>query len=217
MRLAGRSKSHAPADSRFTGCLPKERRLCITWSKSLWSTLAWGFGTGKAFQKLGVSNVSAPGSYWSDVNLNAAVNLGQYRSPTDPEEPILLHLSRAPNKPGLPAREQHKIGRYELLTTSFETFERSIRDQLARTLGSGGFDPARDIAAITVNRWPHGYAYEYNSLFDSFWLEGGEAPCEVARRPFGRIAIANSDAGAYAYTDEAINQAWRAVGEITKT
>jgi len=95
--------------------------------------------------------------------------------------------------------------------------ERKIRDQLARTLGAGGFDPARDIAAITVNRWPHGYAYEYNSLFDSFWLEGGETPCEVARKPHGRIAIANADAGAYAYTDEAINQAWRAVGEITKS
>jgi spermidine dehydrogenase len=65
-----------------------------------------------------------------------------------------------------------------------------------------------------VNRWPHGYAYEYNSLFDSLVLEGGETPCEVARKPFGRIAIANSDAGAAAYTDEAINEAWRLVGEL---
>ena len=56
-----------------------------------------------------------------------------------------------------------------------------------------------------------------NSLFDSFWLEGGETPCEVARKPYGRVAIANADAGAYAYTDEAINQAYRAVGEITKS
>src|SRR5208282_3182031 len=98
--------------------------------------------------------------------------------------------------------------------TSFETFERNIREQLARMLGSGGFDPARDIAAITVNRWPHGYAYEYNSLFDRFWLEAGPQPCELARRKFGRIAIANADAAAYAYTDAAIDQAWRAVNEI---
>ena len=67
-----------------------------------------------------------------------------------------------------------------------------------------------------MNRWPHGYAYEYNSLWDPFWLEGGETPCEVARKTFGRIAIANADAGAYAYTDEAINQAWRAVGELKR-
>ena len=105
----------------------------------------------------------------------------------------------------------------ELFATTFEDMERKIRDQLARTLSPGGFDPARDISAITVNRWAHGYAYEYNSLFDPFWLEGGETPCEVARKQFGRIAIANADAGAYAYTDEAINQAYRAVGEIAKS
>jgi hypothetical protein len=29
----------------------------------------------------------------------------------------------------------------------------------ASMLGEGGFEPTRDIAAITVNRWPHGYAY----------------------------------------------------------
>jgi spermidine dehydrogenase len=126
-------------------------------------------------------------------------------------------MMKTPCKPGLPARDQHRMGRIELFMTEFETMERNIRDQLGRTLGAGGFDPARDIAAITVNRWPHGYAYEYNSLFDSFRLEGSETPCEVARQPHGRIAIANSDAGAYAYTDEAINQAYRAVGEITKT
>ncbi len=67
-----------------------------------------------------------------------------------------------------------------------------------------------------MNRWPHGYAYEYNSLFDKFWLEGGEIPCEVARKPFGRLAIANADADAYAYTDCAIDQAWRAVQELKK-
>jgi spermidine dehydrogenase len=105
----------------------------------------------------------------------------------------------------------------ELFSTKFETVERNIREQLGRSLGPGGFDPARDIEAITVNRWPHGYAYEYNSLWDKFWLEGGETPCEIARRPFGRLAIANSDAGAYAYTDSAIDQAYRAVQEITKT
>jgi len=167
-------------------------------------------------QKVGANSVYAPGMYHSDVNLDLPVSVGGYEFPRKPEEPIILHMMKAACSPGHPAREQHSIGRMELYTTTFETMERKIRDQLARTFAPGGFDPARDIAAITVNRWPHGYAYEYNSLFDSFWLEGGETPCEVARKPHGRIAIANADAGAYAYTDEAINQAWRAVGEITK-
>ena len=169
-----------------------------------------------SFQKLGTSSVYAPGMYHTSVNLDLPVSMGGYEFPRTPDEPIVVHMMKAACSPGHPARQQHIAGRMELYTTSFETMERNIREQLARTLGPGGFDPARDIAAITVNRWPHGYAYEYNSLFDSFWLEGGETPCEVARKPHGRIAIANADAGAYAYTDEAINQAWRAVGEITR-
>jgi spermidine dehydrogenase len=169
-----------------------------------------------SFQKLGVSSVYAPGSYHSNFTLDIPVSIGGYECARKPDEPIVIHMMKSPCRPGLPARDQHRIGRQELFMTQFETIELKIRDQLARTLGAGGFDPARDIAAITVNRWPHGYAYEYNSLWDKFWLEGGELPCEVARKPFGRLAIANADAGAYAYTDCAIDQAYRAVGEITK-
>ncbi len=168
-----------------------------------------------SWKKLRVSSVYAPGCYHTHVNLDLTVDLGRYHSSRVPEEPIVVHMMRTPCKPGLPSYDQHRAGRSELFQTSFETFERNIRDQLSRILGGGGFDPARDIAAITVNRWPHGYAYEYNSLFDEFWLEGGEIPCEVARRPFGRLAIANADAGAYAYTDGAIDQAWRAIQELT--
>ena len=169
-----------------------------------------------SFQKLGVSSVYAPGSYHSNFTLDIPVSIGGYECARKPDEPIVIHMMKSPCRPGLPARDQHRMGRQELFMTQFETIELKIRDQLARTLGAGGFDPARDIAAITVNRWPHGYAYEYNSLWDKFWLEGGELPCEVARKPFGRLAIANADAGAYAYTDCAIDQAYRAVGEITK-
>jgi spermidine dehydrogenase len=103
----------------------------------------------------------------------------------------------------------------ELMATPYATFERNIRDQLARMLGSAGFDPARYIEAITVNRWAHGYAYEYNPLWDPDWPES-ERPCVIGRQPFGRITIANSDAAARAYTDAAIDMAYRAVQEIAK-
>ncbi len=166
-----------------------------------------------AFQKLGISSVYAPGCYHPSVSLNATVDIGTYRSPRSPEEPMLLRLYRTPCKPGLPVRDQHRAGRTELLTTSFETFERNIRDQLARTLHEGGFDPAHDITAITVNRWPHGYGYEYNPLFDPDWPEA-ERPHVIGRQPFGRIAIANTDSAATAYTDAAINEAHRAVHEL---
>jgi spermidine dehydrogenase len=167
----------------------------------------------KSFYKLGVSEIAAPGSYHSYVSTDFPVSIGTYKFPKSPSEPMVLFMLRTPCKPGLPAREQFKAGRFELYNTPFSTFERNIRDQLARTLVKGGFDPARDIEAITVNRWAHGYAYEYMSLWDPDWPPH-ERPCVVARKPFGRITIANSDAGARAYTDCAIDQAHRAVNEL---
>ena len=165
-----------------------------------------------AFQKLGIRQIISPGSYHCFTMLDFPVSLGKYQFPKDPKEAIVLFMLRTPCKPGLPRREQYRRGRYELMGTSFATFERNIRDQLNRMLSSGGFDSARDIAAITVNRWAHGYAYEYDSLSDPQWAPE-ERPCVVGRKQFGRISIANSDAAARAYTDAAIDQAHRAVQE----
>ena len=126
---------------------------------------------------------------------------------------MVVKLVRTPCQPGKPSREQHRAGRFELFNTPFETYERSLRDQLGRMLGPAGFDPANDITAITVNRWSHGYSYEYNSLWDGPWAER-EQPCVIGRQRFGRITIANADAGAFAYTNCAIDQASRAVNEL---
>jgi spermidine dehydrogenase len=171
----------------------------------------------EAFQKLKVSRVYAPGGYHSSFSLNWKVDIGGYHSSTKPSEPILVHMTRTPCKPnvGLPEHEQNKVGRAELLQTPFATFERNIREQLARTLAGGGFDPARDIEAITVNRWPHGYAPEYNPLFDPEVPEDQRANV-LGRAKHGRISIANSDSGGAAYTDSAIAQADRAVNELLK-
>ena len=166
----------------------------------------------RAFKALGIQHVYAPGSYHSGFGLNPTVDIGDYKSPRSPDEPILIRMFKTPCQPGLDERAQNRAGHAELLATPFETFERNIRDQLQRTLGPGGFDAAKDITGITVNRWPHGYAYEYNPLFDPDWTER-EQPHVVGRAPFGRITIANSDSGAAAYTDSAIDQAYRAVGE----
>jgi spermidine dehydrogenase len=167
-----------------------------------------------SFHALRVSQAHCPGSFHTSVGLDLPVRIGRYQPPRRPEEPIIVQMMRTPCRPGLPAREQHRAGRLELITTTFDTFERNVRAQLTRMLGAGGFDAARDVLALTVNRWPHGYAYQYNSLWDPFWIDGGPLPCVAARRPFGRIAIANADAAAYAYTDAAIDQAYRAVGEL---
>ncbi|HEY2658645.1 MAG TPA: FAD/NAD(P)-binding protein [Caulobacteraceae bacterium] len=166
-----------------------------------------------AFHNLGIARVTAPGGYYCSIRLNPPVDIGDYRTERSPERTILVHMVRTPCQPGLSEADQNRAGRAELLGTSFETFERNTRDQLARTLAGTGFDPARDITAITVNRWPHGYAPEYNPLFDED-LPPERQPNVVGRARFGRIAIANSDSGRAAYTDAAIDQAHRAVGEI---
>jgi spermidine dehydrogenase len=121
-------------------------------------------------------------------------------------------MVRNPNKPGLPRKEQNRIGRAEMLATDYATIEREIRSQLQRMLGSAGFDAARDIAGITVNRWPHGYSYTYDTLDDPD-VPDEQRPHVLGRQSFGRIAIANADAGAAAFTNTAIDMAARAVDE----
>lgn len=165
-----------------------------------------------AFHSLGIRQIVSPGSYHTFTMLDFPVSLGKYQFPSDPREPMVLFMLRTPCKPGLPRRDQYRMGRFELIGTPFSTFERNIREQLNRMLLLAGFDSARDIAAITVNRWAHGYAYEYESLSDPHWSRE-ERPCVIGRKQFGRISIANSDAGASAYTNAAIDQAYRAVQE----
>ena len=167
-----------------------------------------------SFHKLGVHQIVAPGGYHTYVALDFPVSLGKYSFPRKPEDPMVLFLLRVPCQPGIPQRDQFRAGRQELMVTPFATFEQNIRDQLARMLGSADFDPARDIQGITVNRWAHGYSNESNSLFDPEWADG-EQPWVLGRKQFGQIAIANSDAGRSAYTNAAIDQAYRAVQELT--
>jgi spermidine dehydrogenase len=166
-----------------------------------------------SLKEVGAYRVYSPGMYHNGVSLAPAINIGDYKYPSSPEEPMVLFMTRTPCQPGLPLRDQYRIGRLELYDTPFAIFERKIRDQLARTLAPGGFDPARDIAGIAVNRWPHGYACEYDPLWDPDFPED-QRPCVIGRRQFGRIAIANSDAAAAAYMDPAMDQAYRAVGEL---
>ena len=164
--------------------------------------------------RLGVHDISAPMSFHTRVKLDFPVNLGGYRHPGDPSEPMCLHLVHVPGAPnqGLDARTQFRIGQRKLFETTFADFEARIRDELDRMLGPGGFASARDIAAITVNRWPHGYGYVANSLFDG---DDYGNVLDQARQRVGGVAIANSDAGGDAYAHLAIDQAARAVRELT--
>ncbi len=167
----------------------------------------------QAFAKLGVHEISAPMSFHCRVKLDYPVSLGGYKHPRKPAEPICVHMVHVPNEssPGMEARDQFRLGRMQLLEMTFADFEKHIRGDLDRMLGPGGFSSRRDIAAITVNRWSHGYSYGANSLFDD---GDHEETVKAARKPLGRVAIANSDADWHAYAHTAIDQAERAVREV---
>ena len=167
----------------------------------------------RAWAALKVHAINAPVSFHNRVTLDFPVSMGGYSHPDDPSQPICLHLAHVAGAPlqGLTAREQFRVGQNKLFTMTFEDFEERIRDDLDRMLGPGGFESGRDIAAITVNRWPHGYGYVENSLFDG---DDYEDTLALARKPAGRVAIANSDSGGDAYAHLAIDAAERAVREL---
>jgi spermidine dehydrogenase len=170
----------------------------------------------QAFANAGVYEIAAPMAFHSRIMLDYPVNIGSYRSPSDPSEPMVVHMGHVPHieGPNIRTRDRYRAGRAQVLAATFEQFEQEIRSQLNRMLGGNGFDAERDIRAITVNRWPHGYSY-------SSGLTLGDDPDELPRnrdefrRRAGNIAIAGADAGWQADCEVAMDEAARAVGELT--
>ena len=113
------------------------------------------------FQKLGVQQrLDAGPVAHSSCGLDSPVSVGDLPAQKNPAEPIVLHMSKSACQPGLPVRDQHRAGRA------------GVARDLVRARSSGAFatswpacsapaDSIRraDILGITVNRWPHGYAY----------------------------------------------------------
>ena len=168
-----------------------------------------------AHDQLGISGAYCPGRLHGATWLIKGVQGGSYRHEWSDQGPVVMQFwgSVDPGVRGVDARTQHRLSRARLLAMTFEELEREVRVVSQGMLGSAGFSAADDILAITVNRWPHGYAYDYLDLWDPEWPPG-EAPHEIARRRFGSIVFANSDAGANAYTHVAIDEAWRAVNDL---
>jgi spermidine dehydrogenase len=166
-----------------------------------------------AYEQLGVASINAPGMYHPSSSLDPGTTVGGYQGVTTPDEPIVVHMVRNPNKPGLPRKEQNRAGQYELRSMTFHDFELAIRRQFARMLAGTDFDPATDIVGMAINRWPDGYSYTYDTLADPD-VPPEQRPHVIGRQRFGCVTIANSDAGAAAFTNQAFDEAHRAVQEI---
>ena len=169
------------------------------------------------FRKAGAEFYECPNGYFTIITRSPTTNLADYQAPLKDGDPLVLFMMGSPvpiREPDQTVRDVFRQARYELLGTPFSKFEDEIKTQLTDLFAAHGFDADRDIEAITINRWAHGYAYDYTDLFDGEFNKGAY-PHEIGRKQFGRISIANSDAGAKAYLDAAIDQAWRAVREQT--
>ncbi len=171
----------------------------------------------RAFADLGVSFVYYTNDFYKQVELDYPVSMGDYKFGDSPDDPMVLHMCHVPYFQNIRGPEQWRAGRRQLLTTPFSTYEHHVRDQLEQALSGVGFDVERDIHAITVNRWAHGYAYSPDLLWEPQWASDADKPWVIGRQPFGRIAIANSDAGAAANTDAAISNAHRAVRQVLES
>jgi spermidine dehydrogenase len=155
--------------------------------------------------------------FFSRVKLDYPVSLGEHRFAATPDDPVVLHLVHVPAGTAEVEAEAHvraRLDREALYARPLDEFEAHVRDELTRMLGPGGFDADADIAAITVNRWGHGYSYEG----EPFAPEPADRPMPfaIARARAGNVAIANADAAWSSYAHVAIEQAYRAVVELSK-
>ncbi len=167
----------------------------------------------QSFADLGIRFDYYTRDFYKQVELDYPVSIGDYRFGADPDQPMALHMCYVPYFDEIHGPEQWRAGRRRLLETPFSTFEYHVRDQLDQALSSAGFDADKDITAITVNRWAHGYSYSPDLLWEPTYASDSDKPWVKGRQPFGRISIANSDAGASADTNTAITQSYRAVQE----
>lgn len=167
-----------------------------------------------AFAEAGFYSFYSPGDvYFKHLPLDFPVSMGDYHYSKGPDEPIVIAAWYSPTTRDLPAKDQYRVGRAKLMEMSYDNFEKNIYSHLDAMLGPYGFDAEREIAAITLNRWPHGYAYEYEGIGVPAEYGRHNGPHIAGRAQIGRISIANSDSEGYAYVDGAIDAADRAVNE----
>ena len=203
--------------------LPKKQKEALKYNVKV--PLVWiqvAMRNWHMFANKGISRAISPNSFFNNMYIDFPVSIGDYQYPQTFDEPVVFLMNHVPTRPyeGLTNREQHRKGRYDILKLSFQDYEDKIIDHLSAMFGSDFKE--EDLAGITVNRWAHGYSYEYNSLFDNAFFDGRmpdsidneRYPHVIGRKPFGNISIANSDSGGSAYVDAAIVQADRAVNEL---
>ena len=159
--------------------------------------------------KLGVAAALWSGGFGFTCNIRRPMVVGGKTQPLDPDKPIVMTFYAPVPGAGADAATQGATGRATLLSTSFADYERQIREQMNEMFAAAGFDAARDIAGIVLNRWGHAYLAPEPGF--RFGLDGRPAPPDVIREPFGRIAIGHSELRGHQYWSGAAGEGRRAV------
>ena len=162
-----------------------------------------GLKNWRAMKELGIGMAMSPGNMHQAVGMDFPVSMGGYEFTKTPDDPCILHMRCAPrgDVDDVPRVEQFRNTREKMLNLTFDDYEAEIREHLGGMFPKLLFEFDRDVESITVNRWAHGYSY------------GNPGP--IGRQPFGRITIANSDAVSSSLMNRAVEQAHRAVQELT--
>jgi len=177
----------------------------------------------RAFAKARVNYMSfptMPGLHWDIWGPRGGLEvpcLGVDQRVTDPDEPVVITAWSSWKTKDLPPRANFRAERQRHHDLTEEDYRKDLEIKLHRVLGAHGFNADRDMDGMIANRFPHGLAGGMNSLYDPEPTRHDQEPRIVARKRFNLITIANSDASGVALTQNAIDQANRAVNEIVQT
>jgi spermidine dehydrogenase len=162
--------------------------------------------------KLGISECQWFDGIGNYLALRKMATFGAVSPSVSPDSPVVVTLKILFSSPGLPIAEQVTRGRAELLSTPFRKYEKRICQQFTAMFSGAGFDAARDVAGIILNRWGHAYLSPQPGFF--FGQGANSAPGEILRNtPFGLIAFANSDLAGIMDHRASILEAQRAAGQ----
>ena len=144
-------------------------------------------------------------------NIRNPMQVGAYKPSLDPDQPTILSFYTPFYYPGLPINAQVTRGRTELLNTSYSEYERKIRTQMMKLFGSSGFNPDKDIAGIILNRWGHAYSVPFPGFYGG---SSGNAPRDVIRKNYGRIAFGHSELDGLQHYGPAADEGRRAFKQV---
>jgi spermidine dehydrogenase len=99
----------------------------------------------------------------------------------------------------------------ELLNTTFAEYERKIHAQMMTLFAPYGFDPARDVAGLILNRWGHAFSVPFPGFYGG---ASGIAPRDIIRKRHGRIAFAHSELAGLQHWGTAADEGRRAFDQL---